>query len=213
LPAEPVSKRAIVFFDGQNLFHGVRRLWGYSFPNYNVLALASLICARESWWLEQARFYTGIPSRQSDPRWHGFWSKKIGYMGKQGVHCFTRPLRYHSDEVVLPDGSRQQVQVGREKGIDVRIAIDVIRLAHKNAYDVAVIVSQDSDLSEAAAEIRHIAREQRRWIKVASVYLDAPGEPRRGIDLTDWLPLSRSEYDSCVDKNDYRLPSEPRQSP
>jgi hypothetical protein len=134
-------------------------------------------------------------------------------MGQQGVYCFTRQLRYHTEEVALPDGSRGDVQIAREKGIDVRIALDVIGLAHKRAYDVAVIVSQDSDLSEAAAEIRHVAREQRRWIKVASVYLDAPGEPRRGIDLTDWLPFSRSEYDACIDKNDYRLTRESRQSP
>jgi uncharacterized LabA/DUF88 family protein len=39
-----------------------------------------------------------------------------------------------------------------EKGIDVRIAIDVIRLAHRNAYDVALLFSQDQDLSELCVE-------------------------------------------------------------
>jgi uncharacterized LabA/DUF88 family protein len=39
---------------------------------------------------------------------------------------------------------------GEEKGVDVRIALDVIRLAHRAEYDVALLFSQDQDLSEVA---------------------------------------------------------------
>jgi uncharacterized LabA/DUF88 family protein len=42
------------------------------------------------------------------------------------------------------------VLTGEEKGIDVRIALDVIAEAHRRAYDVALILSQDQDLSEVA---------------------------------------------------------------
>ena len=44
----------------------------------------------------------------------------------------------------------------------VRIALDVIRLAHQNAYDVAVLFCRDQDLSEVAEELRLIARERDR---------------------------------------------------
>lgn len=204
MPPEPLRKRAVVFFDGQNVFHTAKELWGHSFPNYDPLALSRLVCARESWRLHEVRFYTGVPSNKYDARWHGFWSRKIAHMGQQGVFCFTRQLRYHQEEVVLGDGSRHAIHIGREKGIDIRIALDVIRLAQARVFDVAVIFSQDSDLSEVAAEIRRLARDQNRWVKMASAFPYDAKRPRRGIDRTDWLPISRAEYDSCLDPTDYR---------
>jgi hypothetical protein len=40
----PANPRAIVFIDGQNLFHAVKSAFGYSFPNYDVCALAERLC-------------------------------------------------------------------------------------------------------------------------------------------------------------------------
>jgi uncharacterized LabA/DUF88 family protein len=96
------------------------------------------------------RFYTGIPARTDDPRWHQFWSAKLAVMGRQGVHVYSRPLRYRTKTVRLPDGTAFTFMAGEEKGVDVRIALDVIRLAHRDVYDVAVLFSQDQDLSEVA---------------------------------------------------------------
>lgn len=92
-----------------------------------------------------------------------------------------------------------------EKGIDVRIAIDVIRLAHRKDYDVAILFSQDQDLSELCAEIRVIAREQDRWIKIASAFPISPTTTnKRGIPNSDWIKIDRATYDACLDDRDYR---------
>jgi uncharacterized LabA/DUF88 family protein len=89
--------------------------------------------------------------------------------------------------------------------IDVRIAIDVIRLAHHKEYDVALIFSQDQDLSEVAQEIRAIAKEQDRWIKVACAFPMSPTtHNRRGVEKTDWIQIDRATYDACLDRRDYR---------
>lgn len=94
---------------------------------------------------------------------------------------------------------------GEEKGIDVRIALDVLRMAHRREYDVALFFSQDQDLSEAAAEIRTVAAEQARWIKIASAFPFSPTtRNRRGIDRTDWITIDRATYDACLDPRDYR---------
>ncbi len=79
----------------------------------------------------------------------------------------------------------------------------MIRLGYRRQYDVALIFSQDQDLSEAADEIRLVAREQNRWIKVASAY-PAGGYNRRGIEHTDWIAIDRAAYDACLDPRDYR---------
>src|SRR5678815_4039420 len=94
---------------------------------------------------------------------------------------------------------------GDEKGIDVRLAIDVIRLGHKREYDVAVIFSRDQDLSEVADEIREIGIDQNRWIKVVSAYPYSPAvKTFRGINKTQWIKIERAAYDACIDRRDYR---------
>jgi len=205
VPAEPSVKRAITFIDGQNLFHAVRESFGYTYPNYDVAALSKAICHAASWNLTQVRFYTGIPDPTDDPFWHHFWSGKLAVMGREGVYVFSRSLRYRNRIVKLPDGTVRTFLAGEEKGINVRIAVDVIRMAHLKRYDVAVIFSQDQDLSEVAEEIRAIAREQDRWIKIACVFPFSPTtRNRRGIERTDWIRLNRATYDACLDVRDYR---------
>jgi hypothetical protein len=86
----------------------------------------------------------------------------------------------------------------------------VIRLAHGKAYDVALIFSQDQDLSELCAEICVIAREQNRWIKIASAFPVSPTTTnKRGIPNSDWIKIDRTTYDGSLDVRDYR----PRKRP
>jgi uncharacterized LabA/DUF88 family protein len=204
-PTEPAAKRAVAFVDGQNLFHAAREAFGYTYPNYDVQALADRLCASRDWHLVQTRFYTGIPDSADNAFWHSFWERKLRVISWQGVHVFSRPLRYRNKTVRLADGAEFSFLAGEEKGIDVRIALDVIRMAHRNEYDVALLFSQDQDLSEVSSEIRVIAREQNRWIKIACAFPSSPtSRNRRGIDKTDWVPIDRATYDACLDRRDYR---------
>ncbi|MBN2361665.1 MAG: NYN domain-containing protein [Deltaproteobacteria bacterium] len=205
MTGEPQIKRAIAFFDGQNLFYAAREAFGYRYPNYDPIALAQVACQQGGWQLAQVRFYTGVPDQRDDQFWNHFWVAKLGQMGREGVHTFSRALRYRHQTVRLPDGSEQVALIGQEKGIDIRIALDVVRLAHRREYDVGVIFSQDQDLSEVAEEIRVIAREQNRYIKLCSAFPSSPtSRNTRGINKTDWLRIDRTTYTTCVDKRDYR---------
>ena len=205
MPPEPQTKRTIAFLDGQNLYYAAREAFGSTYPNYDPLALARAACAARGWALSQARFYTGVPDPTDNPFWSHFWAGKLLAMSRQGVEVYSRPLRYRNRRVALPDGSEHTFLAGDEKGIDVRIALDVLRLAHRQRYDVALIFSQDQDFSEVAEELRVIAREQRRWIKIACAFpLSPTSRNRRGIEKTDWLPIDRATYDACLDPRDYR---------
>jgi len=204
---EPPVKRAVAFIDGQNLYHAAREAFGYSYPNYDAKALSEAVCLKQGWQLEQTRFYTGVPDSSDNARWNRFWGAKLLAMSRQGISTYSRPLRYRNKLVTLPDGREYSVLTGEEKGIDVRIAIDVIRMAHRGEYDVAVIFSQDQDLSEVARELRVIAREQGRWLKVASAFpASITARNRRGIESTDWIRIEKATYDLCLDPRDYRLP-------
>lgn len=202
---EPLGIRAVALIDGQNLFHSAREAFGYTYPNYAVGKRAQAVRTARGWQLQQTRFYTGVPDLQDHPFWHGFWSNKLLAMRRAGIVVFSRTLRYRNQRVALPDGNVHTFLVGEEKDIDVRIALDIIRGAHRAEYDVARVFSQDQDLSEAAAEIRVIAHEQNRWIKVVSSDPVSPTvRNRRGINQTDWFPIDRARYGSCIDPRDYR---------
>ena len=55
---------------------------------------------------------------------------------------------------------------------------------------MALVFSQDQDLSEVAEEIRTIAAEQLRWIRVACAFPSSPtSKNKRGINKTDWIKL------------------------
>jgi len=207
MPTEPSPKRCYAFVDGQNLFNAAKDAFGYHFPNYDIFALVRGVCAVRAWDLEAVYFYTGMPVYEKDKPRHTFWSRKFAVMGRQGVKIFKRNLRYRNKEIKLSGGASFHHEVAEEKGIDVRIAIDLIRFATKGLYDVALIFSQDQDLSEAAEEVKRIAREERRWIAVASAFpVSTKCRNRRGIEKTDWVEIDRALYDACIDSRDYRDP-------
>src|SRR6266516_501549 len=102
---EPDQKRAIVFIDGQNLYHCARETFGHPFPNYDVLALAKRACQIRGWMLSEVRFYTGFPDARDDSLWNRFWSKKLLAIKRQGVYVFSRPLRYRDKKIKLSGGT------------------------------------------------------------------------------------------------------------
>jgi uncharacterized LabA/DUF88 family protein len=195
---EPSKKRVVSFFDCQNLFKSAFELWQYSFPNFDALKLSKLLASKynhEGWQLTGMRLYTGIHDVKRNPAWHAFWTKKLNAAKNNFPQAviFTTPLRYG------PNG------MPREKGVDVRIALDLIRMARKNEFDVAMLFSQDNDFSEVANEIRAISKEYDRWIKIASAFPYDPANLKtNGVRKTDWIRISKSDYDACIDATDYR---------
>jgi len=187
---EPQEKRTVVFVDGQNLFHCAKAAFGYREPTYDVHALATAICGKMGWSVREIRFYTGLPDPRYASRLLRAWNAKLARMGQRGIVTYSRPLSYAG---VPP--------VGREKGIDIRIALDIVRLGRSNHYDVGLVLSQDQDLVEAVNEIKEIAKQQRRWIKIASAYPEsAEKRLNKGIYGTDWIAIDRATYAACIDR-------------
>ncbi|WLD13660.1 NYN domain-containing protein [Planctellipticum variicoloris] len=210
MPAEPPVKRAIAFFDGQNLFYAAKYAFGYTWPNYNPRLLAQSVCTAKGWQLQETRFYTGFPNPQDDAFWNHFWTAKLAQMGREGIRTYSRHLKYRNQTVMLPGGGSTTVLVGSEKGIDVRLALDIVAVARDGTCDVALIFSQDQDLSEVADEVRAISVQQARWIKLACAFPTSPTYPNtRGIHKTEWVRLDRAAYDACLDTRDYRARGAP----
>lgn len=63
------------------------------------------------------------------------------------VTAVRRMLRYPRNYPAAPP---------QEKGIDVALAVDFVRLAFQGAYDVGIIASHDTDLAPALEAVRDL---------------------------------------------------------
>ena len=196
---------AMGFFDGQNLFQHAKDAFGHHHPNFDPQKLHAAVCAAKGWQPNVVKFYTGIPNAEESEMWSGYWSNRILAMKRAGIVVTTRPLRYRKRQAYDEKGELQTITVAQEKGVDVRLALDVVKSARRKEFDVAVIYSQDQDLCEVVDEVREIAREQDRQITVACAFPSGPkATAGRGIDRTDWVRLTQDIYDNCLDPYDYR---------
>ena len=188
--------RAIVLIDGQNLYHMARRAWAsgpqspYAWPSYDVQKLASVLVARtHGRTLEEIRFYTGVPDPSTGPSqtfWHGFWSNKIRYLRSRGVYVY-----------------RGRVNAGgQEKGVDVSLALDLVRATYERRYEAAIIVSQDWDFGPAVrlakGDCQGTGQAARVRVLLPARSRQPFAEGRAGDDLDSDRPgdlrqLSRSE--------------------
>lgn len=205
MPSEPETKHAIAFIDGQNLFHHAKSAFGHEHPNYDPQKLHAEICRQNDWKPSLVRFYTGVHTFEHDELWSGYWSNRVLRMKRAGVVVTTRPLRYYPKFVTASDGTVTETTLSQEKGIDVRIALDIVRLARTKQFDVGVIYSQDQDLAEVADEVKEISQQQDRWIKLVSAFPHGNfATSARGVNGTDWVQIDQTTYDACLDTYDYR---------
>lgn len=186
------TDRVVVFIDGQNLFHLARDAWGggYHWPKYDPIKIAKeLVSLKPHRTLAQVRFYSGVPDLNQSEFWHKFWLAKIRTMKSLGVWVFQGKIRN-----------------GQEKGVDVKIALDIVRLARQRAFETAIVVSQDADLNEALREALDISRDQGWLVALESAfpYEDNRGLSKRGLTPSTWRRIDRSMYDRCIDPHDYR---------
>ena len=197
--------RAIAFFDGQNLFAAARDAFGFTTASYGVPRLARAVALQRGWHLVQTRLSTGMPDRQESPRLHHHWTARLCRMRAEGVVVTARPLRRRRRRARLEDRAAVEFTVLEEKGVDARITLDVVRALLAGACDVVLLFSQDQDFAELADEVRTIAREQQRWVKIASAYPVGPGTRNaRGVEHTDWIPIERAAYEACLETREVR---------
>lgn len=209
----PASPRVTVFIDGQNLFKQLQRCFGdheVPYENYDPVALAQALNDRiPGGNMQQVRFYSGLPWA-----WNGnLGEADVGnLLNRKMAHYkslwgplfrpFTRLLAYRPPETT---GGRP---IGREKGVDVALAIDLVMESLDDHLDAAIIVSQDKDLNPAADAVDRIRQRMARWIHLESVFpITDSGfmpENQKGINRTRWAGFDRTLYRTCLEGKDLR---------
>jgi NYN domain len=195
--------KAMVWIDGQNLFHRAKSIFGHKGPDYDIRGLSQGLCDQMGWKLECIHFYSGIPPEQESPRWHHFWREKLQQAIEQGgvpIHTFTPELRYRNEWTQRHDGQWQIYRAATEKGVDVRLALDMVDAAHERQCDAMVLMSEDSDLQQAVDRCKEIARKQGRDLPIANAFPHNPAVPipRRSMALTIPLRFDQAFYEKHI---------------
>lgn len=147
--------RVVVFIDYQNVHSWAKRCFlprgchpaeGHVDP----LRLSQHLVGRRKnpSWLHQARVYRGAPIPDYEPKSAAANERQAAAWTKSPlVDVHRRPLRYPGswrDRRPGYENDRPQ-----EKGVDVELAVDLVRLAMQDQFDAAIVVSDDSDLVPA----------------------------------------------------------------
>jgi uncharacterized LabA/DUF88 family protein len=172
-----------LFVDGENFLHKVEdALREQEIPkrkiDTSVLNIGSLFdLALPDYTLAKKYFYSAKLKLFEETK-----DKSLELIRKQRI--LKTNLEKQNFEFVLAGNVRPQKvstqgkrkYVFKEKGVDVRIAVDLVRLSCDKIIDTAILCSSDSDLQPAIAEVK------RRGVKV--IYLGFETMPNKGLTYT-----------------------------
>lgn len=207
-------ERAIVFVDGNNWYHALKRAGctGLGWLNYAKVS-TKLLGARE--WLG-TRYYigqvqqTGDGTLYADQRRYLSWlsarDKRITiHFGRLEAHTaendFAKEIRTYLATLTTridPTVYRYLVSAAKrhetstvivEKAVDVALAVDLVRMADRNEFDVAYLLAADGDYTPAVEAAMGAGK------KVFAAALE-PGAQLASV-VYKYIPLKRDWLTDC----------------
>jgi uncharacterized LabA/DUF88 family protein len=158
------------------------------------MKVGRLVASREeNTRLERVFVYRGQPDGRKEPHAHAACRRQVeSWRRDPNIEVCTRPLQYLGDVRPQP----------REKGIDVKLAIDCVRVALSGEFDTLAIFSGDSDLAPAVEfAFDRFANTHRRVCLVA--WDRGPKIPLQGERRVWCHFLREADYATICDLRDY----------
>jgi uncharacterized LabA/DUF88 family protein len=137
-----VADRVAIFIDGSNLYHALEN--NFRRHDLNYTEFTSKLCGSRS------LFRTYYYNVQQDP------SKRPDSPRVQQE--FLDILQKTPYLEVRLGGTKLSQGVSVEKGVDIMLATDLINFAWKDLYDIAILVSGDSDFAYALQSVKNMGK-------------------------------------------------------
>lgn len=136
------EQRVVIFIDGSNFYYCMKDELGAA--KINFAKFAELLAGKRT--LIRTYYYNAPLRREHDEE---------KYKDQQRFFDHLRHIDYFEVKLgrLIP---RKATYV--QKGVDVRLAVDMIAFAAANMYDVAVLVSGDGDFAEAVQHVKNIGK-------------------------------------------------------
>lgn len=164
-------------------------------------ALAELLVGkrRRPSFLQEVRVYRGQPNPHKQPVSASANNRQASDWEGDGVTVVRRNLWYSDDWPTVPP---------IEKGIDVAVAVDAVRLAATRQTDAVIIMSHDKDLLPAVETIIELPQchvEVAAWSECHRLKLSKEACEDRGVSPgSPWCHfLSEVDFNQVRDHTDY----------
>lgn len=140
--------KSIVIIDGSNFYHKLKELKLAHTSSFNYHKLTNFI-AKNTKVVEKYYCIGKIRAKQTDKKARSMMAKQqslVTNLQKQGFiiqfgYLLKSDRHYH------------------EKGVDIQIAVNLLKGAYQNIYNRAYLVSSDSDLIPAIKEVKAVNKE------------------------------------------------------
>jgi NYN domain-containing protein len=152
-----------IYIDGFNLYYGALR----NTPNrwLNPETLSRLLLPKNT--IGEIKYFTALvsarPSDPDQPVRQQLYLRALGTLPRVSIHLGHFLTHEVMMALVVPPGQPQRyakVIKTEEKGSDVNLATHLLHDAHMGRFDVAVVVSNDSDLLEPIKIVRNELHKQ-----------------------------------------------------
>jgi uncharacterized LabA/DUF88 family protein len=162
-------KRVCIFVDGSNLYFALKRNNRPTRVDYYELGRALAGPNRD---LMRIFYYNAIWDPVANPDKAKTQQTFLDSLDR------TPYLELRLGKIVQRDNQRM------EKGVDVRLASDMVFYAAKDFYDVAIVVTEDQDFVSAMALVKELGKH----VELATF---SDGQNRDMMRVADWLiPLA-----------------------
>ena len=146
-----------VYIDGFNFYYGALRKTPYRWVN--VRKLCELLLPKNT--IAEIKYFTALvsarPNDPDQPVRQQLYLRALRTLPGVSIHLGHFLSHEVTMPLVVPQGQRQtyvRVIKTEEKGSDVNLATHLLHDAHTGRFDVAVVVSNDSDLLEPIKIVR-----------------------------------------------------------
>ncbi len=143
------EEKVIIFIDGSNIYHIIKRLFPDKKPNdFNFEKFVKFLVRDRK--LVRTYYYNAPLDRRKDEE---------GYMKQQ--RFFDKIKRIPNFTFVLCRMQKRKVDgktIYEVKEDDIHLAVDMVKLAYNKAYDTAILVSSDGDFVPAVQAVKEIGK-------------------------------------------------------
>lgn len=145
--------------------------YSYSFPFINIKDLCGHLCTKNRQLVQIRYYYSPFKKHLNEPIYK--LQQSYAYNIRKIKNAVIRAGHYIKKPIVLPREMMEKLKetfaenelyTYVEKGIDVHIAIDLVNLSSQNSFDVAILISGDTDFLPAVK----LAKKSGKHITIAA---------------------------------------------
>ncbi|MEE9613643.1 MAG: NYN domain-containing protein [Thermodesulfobacteriota bacterium] len=149
--------RVVIFIDGSNFYHGLKgHCSGKTKINFEKFA-NKLVNGRK---LVRTYYYNAPVDQLENPEKYKAQQKffsaldRVPYLERSLGKLVRRTRSFTCSSCKKVDSTDFRM----EKGVDVSIAVDMLVTAHRDLYDIAILVSGDGDFEKAMRGVKDTGR-------------------------------------------------------